>query len=231
MVRHCVRLACLLSLGLVTAVAAGTVKLAWDDVNPPEKYMVLRCDVPSGATVCTPTTDLPGMPIPGTARAYTDPNASGAECWAVQRMTAAGIRGMRAVAADGTTPYICKQPLTAPPPTTVTVTQVGSTLRILWGVPVFDATTVPATDLTSYQVSRRGDPNPPPPGQEWALIATLPPTTTTWIDTAPYPAECITVAAIYGTTLVREAPVVCVKVTSGTLPLPLAPPTNLREVP
>jgi hypothetical protein len=229
MVRGCVRLACLLFVGMATAVSAGTINLAWDDATPPDKYMVLRCAVPAGATVCTPTADLPGMPIPGTARTYTDSDASGAECWAVQRMTAAGVRGMRAVAADGTTPYVCKQMLSVPPPTNLTVTQVGSTLRLVWGVPVFDATTVPATDLINYQVSRRGNPNPPGPG--WANVATLPPTTTTWIDTAPFAGECVTVAAMYTASGYREAPSVCVTVTTVPPPVPLAPPSNLREVP
>jgi hypothetical protein len=99
----------LLLLGLAHAATAASVSLAWDDTAPPEKYFVLRCPVLGGATVCTPTVDLPGMPIPGSARAYTDPTASGPECWAVQRSTAAGVRGARALAEDQKTPYVCQQ--------------------------------------------------------------------------------------------------------------------------
>jgi hypothetical protein len=117
----------LLFLGLAQTAPAASVNLAWDDTVTPDKYMVLRCPIPAGATVCTPAVDLPGMPIPGTARAYTDPAASGPECWAVQRLSDAGVRGARALAIDGTTPYVCQQVAAAVPPRLRFTTQPQST--------------------------------------------------------------------------------------------------------
>jgi hypothetical protein len=219
---------------LVVRVYAASIGMAWDETVSPAGHEVLRCTVPSGGATCVPATVMPGMPLPGTARTYTDTTATGAQCWTVKGIDRAGIRSTPATTAAGV-PYICQQSAglfppsggLLPPPATVTVTQVGSSVRLTWLAPTFTAATVPATALTGYEIWRKGHSTPPVP--DWTKAASLGSTVLTWEDATPFlPGTCYEVSAWYGTTDYKEAATVCLTLTAAPAPLPA--PSNLREV-
>jgi hypothetical protein len=226
--RSVVALLCGMLLGAVSLAHAASMPLAWDASSNPKGFVVLRCTIPASGTMCTPDTDL-GPPIDGIYRSFVDTTASGNQCWAVKSVDASGNRSAPGTAVDGKTPYVCKQQTPAgtvlPPAGPITLQPAGSALRVLWTPPTFDATTVPLSALTGYEVWRRAEPQTPTTG--WVRLVAVGPTVTTWDDPSPFVGgNCYQIRATYGTLGFKEGGTTCTTFT----PPPLQAPTNLREV-
>jgi hypothetical protein len=215
--------------GAASLAQAASMSMAWDATTSPAGFAILRCTVPAGASMCTPGTDLPGMPIEGKWRSYIDTTAAGHQCWAVKSVDASGARSAAGMATDGVTPYLCKQQpvggTTLPSAGPITIQSISNGLRILWSHPTFDATTVPPSTLTGYEVWRRADPQTPSKG--WVRLSAVASTVTTWDDPSPFVGgNCYQVRALYGTLGYKENDATCATFAAA----PLLPPTNLREV-
>jgi hypothetical protein len=231
-------LLCLLFL-LVSSVAhAATmpVTIAWDAPAPSgttlASFQVQRCTMATGQTACTPTADLPGVTVGPTTLTATDPAVDTAtgHCWTVVSVGTTGARSGPATTSSGAT-AVCKAAgasLTLPLAGPITLKPVGASLQVIWTAPVFDASTVPPSALTEYNIWRRPEPQTPTTG--WAIIATVPPTSLTWLDTAPAkPGGCYQIRANYGTLGYKDNATVCAA--APTPPAGVVAPTNLRLAP
>jgi hypothetical protein len=212
------------------------VTIAWDAPAPTgatlASFQVQRCTMATGQTTCTPTADLPGVTVGPTTLTATDPAVDTAtgHCWTVVSVGTAGQRSGPATTNSGAT-AVCKAAaasLTLPLAGPITLTPAGASLQVTWTAPPFDATTVPPSALTGYNVWRRQEPQTATTG--WTIVATLPSTTLTWLDTAPWkPQGCYQIRANYGTMGYKDNGTVCA---AAPTPAPgVVAPTNLRLAP
>jgi hypothetical protein len=194
-------------------------------------FQVQRCTMAAGQTACVPTVDLPGVTVGPTTLTATDPAVDTAtgHCWTVVSVYTTGARSGPATTVSGDT-AVCKPAGTTPTlPVAgpITLTPVGSGLQVTWTAPVFDASTVPPSALTGYNVWRRQEPQTKTTG--WTIVATLPPTTLTWLDATPLkPASCYQIRANYGTLGYKDGGTVCA---AAPVPPAVVAPTNLRLAP
>jgi hypothetical protein len=233
------RLIFLLSVLAPTLAHAATVPvtIAWDAPAPSgvtlASFQVQRCTMATGQTTCTPTVDLPGVTVGPTTLTATDPAVDTAtgHCWTVVSVSTTGTRSGPATTSSGAT-AVCKAagagttlPLAGP----ITLTPVGTSLQVTWTAPVFDASTVPPSALTGYNVWRRQEPQTATSG--WAIVATIPSTVVTWLDSAPLkPGGCYQIRANYGTLGYKDNGTVCAAAPAPVPPSVVAP-TNLRLAP
>jgi hypothetical protein len=227
----------LLAVSSVVRAATAPVTIAWDAPAPSgvtlASFQVQRCTMATGQTTCVPTVDLPGVTVGPTTLTATDPavDTTAGHCWTVVSVYTTGARSGPATTSSGDH-AVCKAagagttlPLAGP----LTLTPSGSSLQVTWTAPTFDASTVPPSALTGYNVWCRQEPQTATTG--WAIVATLPPTTLTWIHITPWkPAGCYQIRANYGTLGYKDNGTVCAAAPTPP-PSGVVAPTNLRLAP